>query len=129
EWEKAARGADGLIYPWGQETDANRANYRDTGLGERSSVGCFPGGASPYGIEELSGNVFEWTRSLAGDYPYEPVAAREELEASSEVFRVLRGGAFSHESRFVRCAFRGWGNPDIRDVGIGFRVVLSPFPL
>jgi formylglycine-generating enzyme required for sulfatase activity len=129
EWEKAARGVAGLNYPWGPKADANRANYDDTGLGERSAVGCFPGGASPHEVEELSGNVWEWTRSLDGGYPYEPIAARENLEASSESLRVLRGGAFYDDSGDVRCASRGRASPVDRDVYVGFRVVLSPFPL
>jgi formylglycine-generating enzyme required for sulfatase activity len=127
EWEKAARGTEGLIYPWGQEADTNRANYHDTRLGEKSVVGCFPGGASPYGIEELSGNIWEWTRSLYQDYPYAPVAAREDLKASSNVIRVMRGGTFFNGSRFVRCACRREGSPDARRVRyVGFRVVLGP---
>ncbi len=134
EWEKAARGTDGRTYPWGQELDRDRANYDDTGIGSTSAVGCFPKGASPYGVEDMSGNVWEWTRSLWGKdwetpefkYPYDARDGRENLDASREVRRVLRGGAFGINADFVRCAARGGNLPDLRLRNIGFRVVASP---
>ncbi len=134
EWEKAARGDDARIYPWGEKADPNRANYSDTGINGTSAVGCFPGGASPYDVEELSGNVWEWTRSLWGKdfqtaefgYPYTLDARREDLAAADAVARVVRGGAFGHEG-FVRAAFRCGCAPDARDYGVGCRLVVSPF--
>jgi len=130
EWERAARGGDGRIYPWGNKPDPNKANYVDTGLGTTSAVGCFPGGAGPYGCEEMSGNVWEWTRSLFGDYPYPPEGpkrqAREDLNAPGDASRVLRGGAFNYFAGFARCADRYGGYPDSRYDASGFRVVGSP---
>ena len=129
EWEKAARGADGRIYPWGNEPDPNRANYNDTRLNATSAVGCFSGGASPCGCEELSGNVWEWTRSLYGDYPYPPEGVerqgREDPAATRR--RVLRGGAFNDGAWYARCAIRIDFIPGGCDGDYGFRVVASPF--
>jgi formylglycine-generating enzyme required for sulfatase activity len=138
EWEKAARGTEGLIYPWGNEPDPNRANYHNTGLSTTSTVGCFPDGLSPYGIEDLSGNVWEWTRSLWGNYPYpanqREQVRREDFKAGQGSPRVLRGGAVYDVLRYVRCACRGRGYPKLRhgyfpyhlNWLIGFRVVVSP---
>ncbi len=125
-WQGLADGS-----PWGSEPDPNRANYDKTGLGATSAVGCFPGGASPYGCEEMSGNVWEWTRSLYGDYPYPQEGperqARENLNAPDNVSRVLRGGAFDDIARNARCADRYGLSPGSRINLSGFRVVASPF--
>lgn len=134
EWEKAARGTDGRRYPWGNEIDPNRGNYVDTQIGTTNAVGCFPGGVSPYGVEEMSGNVWDWTRSLWGEdlynpsfkYPYDATDGREDLEVRTDIRRVLRGGAFFDNVRSVRCALRNRYNPNFRDLGLGFRVSVSP---
>ncbi|RLC78514.1 MAG: hypothetical protein DRJ03_25120 [Chloroflexi bacterium] len=138
QWEKAAswaeeRGSKGVggekrRYPWGSNPDPERANYNDTGIGTTSAVGCFPGGASPYGVEDLSGNVWEWTCSHWKNYPYDPADGREDLGARDNVRRVLRGGAFDDTERRVRCAYRDRYLPFDRHGYYGFRVVAaSPF--
>jgi formylglycine-generating enzyme required for sulfatase activity len=133
EWEKAARGTDGRIYPWGNQFDPDKANTSETGLGGTSPVGCFPGGASPYGLLDASGNVWEWTRSLWNKYPYPEsggeLAKREDLAAPGITNRVVRGGAFSYDLRYARCACRYWLDPLLRGRNLGFRVVVSPLPL
>ena len=132
EWEKAARGTDARQYPWGADADPNGANCWDTGIGAITPVGCFPQGTSPYGLEDMSGNVWEWTRSLWGEnsaastfaYPYNPQDGREQLQAPDAILRVLRGGVYWDPSQSVRCAYRD--RNDARDFhyGIGFRVVV-----
>ncbi len=106
----------------------------ETGIDESSAAGCFPRGASPYGVMDMSGNVWEWTRSLWGkdwkkpdyQYPYEKADGRENLGAGLDVFCVLRGGSFFYDAKDCRGAFRSGGLPDGRSSGMGFRVVLSP---
>jgi formylglycine-generating enzyme required for sulfatase activity len=121
QWEKAARGTDGRIYPWGDESDSNLANYADTGIGTTSAVGGFPGGVSLYGVEDLSGNVWEWCRTKwEGDYE----AYQNDNDVQGTDRRVLRGGAFGL-TRFVRCAYRDDEYPGYRYRFFGFRVVVS----
>jgi formylglycine-generating enzyme required for sulfatase activity len=124
EWEKAARGINGRRYPWGNDLNPNKANYTDTGIGAISTVGCFPGGASPYGVEDLSGNVWEWTRSLwKFGYPYDHKDSRENLEVGGDTLRVVRGGSFSAPIHRVRCAYRNYRSlPIVRYSTYGFRV-------
>lgn len=131
EWEKAARGTDGRIYPWGNEFDAGKANVAETGIGRPSAVGCFPRGASPYGCLDMAGNVWEWTRSLWGkepafSYPYDPLDGREQRDASDEIRRVLRGGSYWNTRGSARCAYRARDLPHYRDGHIGFRLVVRP---
>jgi formylglycine-generating enzyme required for sulfatase activity/energy-coupling factor transporter ATP-binding protein EcfA2 len=115
-------------YPWGDGPDPNRANYDETGIRNTSAVGCFPGGASPYGCLDMAGNVWEWTSSVFQEYPYDPSDGRENLEAGDRVRRVLRGGAFLDSEWDSRCAYRGWYLPDLRFRYRGFRVVAAPSP-
>jgi formylglycine-generating enzyme required for sulfatase activity len=128
EWEKAARGTDGRAYPWGNDPDPDRANSSATDINVTSAVGCFPHGANSYGVEELSGNVWEWTRSLMGDYPYPArgaaLAKREELQAPEDASRVLRGGSFWSYPLNVCCAARyGYAARGFAKY-VGFRIVL-----
>ncbi|TEU10577.1 MAG: formylglycine-generating enzyme family protein [Anaerolineales bacterium] len=134
EWEKGARGSDGRIYPWGNRWDAERCNSKEGGKGDTTLVGAYPEGASPYGLLDMAGNVWEWTRSLwrknqekpSFKSPYDSAGGREDLDALDSIPRVLRGGAFSHDECFVRCACRSKLNPDIPYENIGFRVVMAP---
>ena len=120
QWEKAARGDDGRIFPWGDEFDAAKCNVYDTGIGSTSAVGMFPAGASPYGVLDLSGNVWEWCRTKWQD-DYQDYEDDNDLEG--EVVRVLRGGAFYNDDLFVRCAIRYGRGPHGRSYDVGFRVV------
>jgi formylglycine-generating enzyme required for sulfatase activity len=125
EWEKAARGTDGRIYPWGDAWDPKKANTREGGAGRTTPVGQYsPGGDSPYGCADMAGNVWEWTSSLYRPYPYEPGDGREDLKAGGA--RVLRGGAYYDDPGGVRCACRFRDLPDYGSGDIGFRVVASP---
>jgi iron(II)-dependent oxidoreductase len=112
-------------FPWGDEEDANRANYVHTKIGDTSAVGCFQDGQSPYGCEEMSGNVWEWTRSLYRPYPYVPSDGRENQDAPDSEGRVVRGGAFDPVSLNIRCSSRFRHDFDDWYNFIGFRVVLS----
>jgi len=135
EWEKAARGTDARIYAGGNTLTPDLANYKDTALKATSAVGCFPAGAGPYGCEDQTGNVWEWTRSLWGPdymrvgfkYPYEAKDGREDSEASNDLARVLRGGAFAVDRLNCRGAVRFRLTPHYRNDFVGFRVVWSPF--
>jgi formylglycine-generating enzyme required for sulfatase activity len=134
EWEKAARGEDGRTYPWGNKADSNRANYSASGIYTTSAVGCFPSGASPYAVEDLAGNVWEWTRSSGGTawerplYPYVPGEDCEHVNTRRDNnFRIVRGGASLPPRWNVRAAIRYRLGAVARSFSVGFRVAVSPF--
>jgi formylglycine-generating enzyme required for sulfatase activity len=121
EWEKAARGTDGRIYPWGNQWDKTRANTRDGGPGATTPVGTYPSGASQYGAEDMAGNVLEWTSTLYEAYPYNPTDGRENQYTPGD--RVLRGGSWANYPTNVRSAYRFVPNPSDALNGYGFRLV------
>jgi len=92
EWEKAARVGRGWIYPWGNRWDVERANTWEGHVLRPTPVGVYPGGTTPEGVHDLSGNVWEWTSSLYRPYPYRPDDGREDPEAEGR--RVVRGGSW-----------------------------------
>ncbi len=90
EWEKAARGTDGRLYPWGNDLPRPDLAFIGGFRGETVPVGQFPKGASPYGVLDMAGQVWEWTRSLHRPYPYDPKDGREDAAVIDAV--VARGG-------------------------------------
>jgi formylglycine-generating enzyme required for sulfatase activity/pimeloyl-ACP methyl ester carboxylesterase len=119
EWEKAARGTDGRLYPYKGKFDATKGNTRETNIEQTSVVGIFPNGASPYGVEEMSGNVWEWCLS-SYDKPATE-AQRENLRTDDR--RVLRGGSWFYGNDFARAVSRNLNDhPSARGDPIGFRV-------
>lgn len=124
EWEKAARGPDGRLYPYGNTFDANKANTSEGKKGPTTPVGSYPQGASPYGLLDCSGNVWEWTSSIFKDYPYQANDGRENLTATEN--RVLRGGSWNDVSRSTRSAFRNYFvRVDYLSYFIGVRLAVS----
>jgi formylglycine-generating enzyme required for sulfatase activity len=117
EWEKAARGREGRLYPWGDQPPTEAVcNFE-----QLMPVGAFsPQADSPYGCADM-GNVWEWTRSLYRPYPYRPQDGRESLLSEEE--RVIRGVTFNERS--ARGAFRYHLKPDLPLPTLGFRVVVS----
>ncbi|AUB84295.1 SUMF1/EgtB/PvdO family nonheme iron enzyme [Candidatus Thiodictyon syntrophicum] len=129
EWEVAARGGQRhLVYPWGDAQDPNAANCGDSGIGDTSAVGCFP--ANGFGLYDMIGNVWEWTRShYAGGYGEMSGSAPEDLEVGDVQSRVVRGGSWGGRRDGVRCACRSRSRSDFRPEFLGFRVVLRSAPV
>ena len=125
----AGRPRSERAYPWGDAFDAARCNSGELGLGDTTPVGIFPGGASPYGVLDMAGNVWEWTCSVYQGYPYDPADGRENLEAATTMPGWCVAGRSTRSERHVRCAFRYRFGPDRWDRTVGFRVVLGPGPL
>jgi formylglycine-generating enzyme required for sulfatase activity len=109
QWEKAARGKNGLKYPWGKEWQENHSNTSEAGIGKTTEVGQFsPQGESHYNCMDMSGNVWEWTKSMyQEDVPW----------------RVVRGGAWSKNKDHARTSFRSFGFASLRSCDYGFRVI------
>ncbi len=122
EWEKAARGTDGRVYPWGNTFDKNLCNSWECGLHRTSPVGMFPEGESCYGCFDMAGNVWEWCADWFGSDYYEVSPDKNPVGPESGTGRVLRGGGWGDDAEGVRCADRYGGDPSGRVGGVGFRL-------
>jgi formylglycine-generating enzyme required for sulfatase activity len=123
EWEYAARGTDGRRYPWGNgEPDGTLAVfYRSIGLGHPESVGGRAAGASPFGVLDMAGNVWEWCTDWYAPYPAS--AQTNPRGPASGKKRVARGGGWTNEYEKLRATARGYGLPTRRSGHLGFRPV------
>lgn len=124
EWEKAARGLDGRMYPWGDSSPTDElANFNKL-VNEPSPVGSYPKGASPYGALDMAGNAWEWTQDgyTSGYYSISP--ARNPVSESPVNRRVLRGGNWDSNAEGIRAANRFWAFPGRNDTD-GFRCAES----
>jgi formylglycine-generating enzyme required for sulfatase activity len=125
EWKRAARGTTGRKYPWGnEEPDTERANYGEGNVGHATPVGLYPHGATPEGIDDLAGNVWEWVADWYGEDYYGESPGRNPKGTQSGELRVLRGGAWGYGPGVLRAAFRGGDGDD----GFGFRCVREVVP-
>lgn len=151
EWEKAARGPDGRIYPWGNEWQPELCNNGQKRVADPTPVDRFsPEGDSPYGVADLAGNAQEWCASLFGKYPYDPADGREalvyhmedrslmphihetgcvanplQIEAALDK-QTIRGGSRRQDKHQSRCAYRSWAAPMHRSDDTGFRCCYEP---
>jgi len=107
KWEKAARGTDGRIYPWGDEFDSGKCNSKESGIEKTAPIGTYPQGKSPFGCQDMAGNVWEWCASC---------------HAQSDGGRVVRGGSWFDIPEFLRSSFRFWDSTVFRCSDIGFRL-------
>ena len=119
QWEKAARGIDGRIYPWGNEPKREHGNFRSAGT---TPVGNFNCPACAFNLADMSGNVWELTRSVYRPYPFD---ASDSADSHADALFVMRGGSFSDADNTLRAAVRGGIDPGARRAFIGFRVAIT----
>jgi len=141
EWEKAARGTDSRVYPWGDSLDAGKANYCDSrctydwkdagaddGFASTAPVGSYPDGASPYGVLDMAGNAWEWVSDWydAGYYAVSP--ERNPPGPESRELRLLRGGCWDNPAGALRSTYRLNSDAEMGLDGFGFRCAASTAP-
>ena len=138
EWEKAARGENAFVYPWGNDFDGTKANFCDQNcsfdwadksfddhFADTAPVGSYPNGISPYGALDMAGNVWEWVADWYGDTYYVSSPSSNPLGPDSGQDGVVRGGAWNADSNYVRSALRFRLDPASTLDDVGFRCAVS----
>jgi len=124
EWEKAARGTDSRIWPWGDKWDTNRSNTKESSVNTTQPVYLLSKGKSPYGCFNMAGNVMEWTADWYSDTYYAHAPSKNPPGPVTGAFKVARGGGWdSNINLYVRTGYRHYFSPDKESVSIGFRCV------
>jgi iron(II)-dependent oxidoreductase len=124
EWEKAARGTDGRIWPWGNAWDKSKCNLWEGGPATTTPVGSYPAGASPYGVMDMVGNMWEWCADWYDEnyYYYRNSPKRNPRGPNTGQWRVLRGGSWmGNITYYLRCAARDHYGPTDTCLNGGFR--------
>ena len=125
QWEYAARGTDGRIYPWGNTWNPVGANINTTGIGKTTPVCSYPAGNSWSGACDMAGNVWEWVNDWYSDQYYALLVKNDPAGAPGGTYRVLRGGAWDADTIAARSATRGGSLADYHLSSFGFRIVTS----
>jgi len=127
EWEKAMRGSDGRLWPWGNVEQPNGANWARVQDGHEVSaiVGTVLTDKSPFGVMDGAGNVMEWVEDWYAERYFEEAPEKNPKSPENGVFRVLRGGGYATTGADIRITSRSKMVPDFRDETIGFRCAVS----
>jgi toxoflavin biosynthesis protein ToxD len=131
EWEKAARGMDGRVYPWGNDFDSKKCNVLDSKIGDTTPVGTFTeeGGDSPYGCADMSGNVWEWCNDGYELDEYKKRSSKTIRDPSGPEkdngIKCMRGGSWGVNRNFARVSSRSYYDPRFKEGFIGFRLYCS----
>ncbi len=119
QWEKAARGLKGNLYPWGNTWLPGKANTRESGRGGTVASGAFEGDVSEFGVRDLGGNVSEWVEEWFAPYPGNPLISYE----ARDTYKVLRGGSWDYRNSIANGYHRQYALPQSQMPAIGFRCV------
>jgi len=128
QWEKAARGTDGLTYPWGDDLVQSSANYNDQ-VGDTTEVGMYENGRSPYGAYDMAGNVWEWVTDWYSNTYYLSTPLTDPLGPATGEYKVLRGGSWHDEGVTITTTSRGWNQLEyFYNTDFGFRCAMDGTP-
>jgi len=128
EWEKAARGPSGNMYPWGNKPPPGKATYRRKwrGVHTMTDVGSYPTGVSIYGVHDLAGNAWEWVADWYDRNYYKKKINYNPKGPKTGKFKVVRGGSWVNYADTLHSAFRRWSRPEVLFNDTGFRCAKDP---